>query len=181
MAGAGGRRGGSDLGKAAIDWEAAFTVYASLPPEQRSYQAIATRYGVSTRTVETHGRRERWRARARRIDQGASAEAERRIGKARADQIADVQKLIEASFIAYAQQLGDGTLRLTAADLPRLVKLLHELWAEPQTEDEPTASTTTAPPPAPSLEHMAAVIAALQETNIFGPADRDHDDEEGGE
>ena len=44
-------RGGSDLGRPAIDWEQAFAFYASLPAERRSYQAVADKFGVSVRTV----------------------------------------------------------------------------------------------------------------------------------
>jgi hypothetical protein len=125
------RKPGSDLGRPALDWEQAFAFYASLSPERRSYRAVAAEFGVSRRTVETHGRRDRWRERVARIEAEAALEAAKRLGRARADQLADVQKLIEASFITYAQQLRSGEVRLTASDLPRLVKLLHELWGEP--------------------------------------------------
>lgn len=178
------RQPGSDLGRAAIDWDRAFAVYAALSPEQRSYQAIADRYGISLRTVETHGRRERWRERAEQIDREAAAEAERRIGRARADQLADVQRLIEASFIAYAQQLRNGDVRLTASDLPRLVKLLTDLWTDPAETYGPVIATPIfelhAAPAQPSLEHMTEVLAALQETisPVEGPdADDDHEEE----
>lgn len=163
----GERKEGSDRGRPAIDWEQAFAFYASLPPERRSYATVATEFAVSPRTVETHGRRDRWRQRAGRIEAEAAAEVAKRLGHARADQLADVQKLIEASFITYAQQLRSGEVRLTASDLPRLVKLLHELWGAPSTLDEQPAVQRRSPPARPSIEHMGEVIAALQESGAL--------------
>jgi hypothetical protein len=167
MAGA-ERRAGSDLGRATIDWDAAFVAYAALPPEQRSYRTIAEAYGISPRTVETHGRRDRWRERARELDQQAVRKAERAVARTRSDQITDVLKLIEASLVAYAQQLRQGEVRIVPADLPRLVRLLNELAAEPELEpDQPTVRERVVPPTSASLEHLTEVLAALQE--VIGP------------
>lgn len=57
MTGSASRRPGSERGRPAIDWLAAFVFFASLPAESRSYAAVADRFGVSRRTVETHGQR----------------------------------------------------------------------------------------------------------------------------
>ncbi|HEV2590450.1 MAG TPA: hypothetical protein VGU02_01030, partial [Gaiellaceae bacterium] len=54
------RRPGSNSGRATIDWQQAFLFYVSLPPEQRDYQTVADEFGVSRRTVERHGRTDRW-------------------------------------------------------------------------------------------------------------------------
>ena len=54
------RRPGSDLGRATVDWEAAFAFYAALADECRCYQAVADEFDVSLRTVENHGRADRW-------------------------------------------------------------------------------------------------------------------------
>jgi hypothetical protein len=172
------REPGSDLGRAAIDWDAAFAFYAGLPPVERSYRAVATHFGVSTRTVETHGRRDRWRERSRRIDREARVVAERRIGKTRAEQIANVLELIGASLNGYREQLQDGEVPFRPADLPRLVKLLNDLSIE---ETGPAEAPTTAGPAEslPSVEHMAGVIAALHEAigePLQGGADHDHDE-----
>src|SRR5690242_17451582 len=117
-------RGGSDLGRPAIDWEAAFAFYASLSPQSRSYSAVAMQFGISTRTVETHGRRDRWRERSARIDQKATVAAERRIAESRSDQVVEVLELVRASLNVYGEQLGDGSVRVRTADLPRLAKML---------------------------------------------------------
>src|SRR5437764_1048112 len=106
------RKPGSDRGRPAIDWEVAFGFYASLSSAERSYRLVAERFGVSVRTVEKHGRGERWRERLRGIQAEAAAEAERRLGRAWGEQIAQFEKLIEASLITYAQQLRSGGVRI---------------------------------------------------------------------
>jgi hypothetical protein len=126
-----GRKPGSDRGRAAIDWEAAFLYYASLPPETRSYAAVANHYDVSPRTVEAHGQRSRWRDRVAAIEAEAASEAEQRIGRARADQLADFHRLIEASCVQYARQLASGQVKVTASDLVGLIKVSLQLWGEP--------------------------------------------------
>jgi len=166
------RKRGSDLGRPALDWEQAFGFYASLPAERRSYRVVAAEFGVSARTVERHGRCERWRERVQRIEAEARLEAERRLGRARADQLTDLQKLIEASFIRYAQQLRSGEVRLSAGDLPRLFKLLQELWQAPSAPDEQPARKARARVQ-PSVEHMLEVVAALHESGVLAAGDRD--------
>jgi transposase len=174
MAGA-ERRAASARGRATIDWDAAFLAYAALSPEQRTYRTIAEAYGVSARTVETHGRRDRWRDRARELDQQAVRRAERAVARTRSDQITDVLKLIEASLVAYAQQLRQGEVRIVPADLPRLVKLLNELAAEPE-PDQPPMGERAGPPTGATLEHMTEVLAALEE--VIGPTTTDLGDRE---
>jgi hypothetical protein len=175
-------RGNSDLGRPAIDWEAAFAFYASLSPERRSYAAVAAQFGVSTRTVETHGRRDRWRERGRRIDHEATVAAERQIGETRSEQIAEALELIKASLTAYREQLGGGSVRVRPADLPRLVKMLNDLSVEnTEVVDTPASAHSVESPP--SMGHMRAVIAALHEA--IGEPERtdqndhhDHDDQD---
>src|SRR3954452_24947939 len=123
------RQPGSNLGRAAIDWERAFLFYATLPSETRDYRKVAAEFGVSPRTVERHGRSGRWKQRARELDAAASAAAAERIRDQRADKLVDVEKLIDASYVTYATQLRDGKVRVSPADLPRLHKLRTEVWS----------------------------------------------------
>jgi hypothetical protein len=125
------RSPGSNRGGPAADWEAAFQYFAALPPESRTYAAVAERLGVSRRTVETQGRRGRWRERVAAIEAQAARQADQQLGRARADQLADFHRLIEASFIAYAKQLASGQVRVTASDLVGLIKVSLQLWGEP--------------------------------------------------
>ena len=126
-----GRKPGSDRGRAAIDWEAAFGFYASLPAESRAYAAVASRFGISRRTVETQGRRHRWRERVREIEAAAARQAAEQLGRARADQLADFHRLIEATCVTYARQLASGQVRVRASDLSALIKASLLLNGEP--------------------------------------------------
>lgn len=135
------RRPNSDLGRPAIDWSEAFLFYASLPPEQRSYARVAAEFGVSVRTVERHGRVEKWRQRMREIQAQAAREADKKLGRAWAERIADFEKLIEATCISYAQQLSGGRVRVTASDLVGLVKISLQLRGEPSERVELVASS----------------------------------------
>lgn len=122
------RRVGSERGRPLVDWEGVFAVYASLPAESRTYGAVAAKFGVSTRTVESHGRRGRWRERVRVIEANAARQADRQLGRARGEQLAEFHQLIEASCITYARQLAAGRVRVTASDFVGLIKvslLLH--------------------------------------------------------
>lgn len=130
------RRPGSDRGRPALDWEAAFVYYATLPSDARTYTAVADRYGVSRRTVEKHGQKERWRERVAGIETDAARQADQQLGRARADQLADFHKLIEASCVTYARQLASGQVRITASDLVGLIKISLQLHGEPTTRVE---------------------------------------------
>src|SRR5436190_13939745 len=97
------RQPGSNRGRPALDWNQAFLYYAGLPPEQRDYAAVAAEFGVSVRTVERHGRKERWRERARELDREASRTAAARLVEERAATLTDFERLVEASLLGYAQ------------------------------------------------------------------------------
>jgi hypothetical protein len=168
-----GRKPGSDRGRPVLDWEQAFAYYAALPPELRSYGAVAREFAVSVRTVEKHGRHGRWRERVRAIEAEAGAELDRQLGASRVKTFADVQKLIEASYLTYAQQLRNGDVKIKAADLPRLAKLQLELWQ--QAAELAAAPASTAPPAesgahAAGFEHKLEVLRALQESGALEAA-----------
>src|SRR4051794_2344477 len=156
------RTPGSNRGRAGIDWNAAFLHYAALQPERRDYASVAAEFGVSARTVERHGREERWRERARELDREAATSAAARLVEKRAETSGDFVRLIEATLIGYAQDLRAGKVRLSAADLPRLHKLLRELW-EPLELQHPEQPSPSLGEPPDSLEHKQAVLRALQE------------------
>jgi hypothetical protein len=177
------RKPGSERGRPALDWERAFLHYAALAPEERSYAAVAAEFGVSARTVERHGRRERWRERARELDREASRAAAARLVEERTARLGDLERLVEASLLGYAQKLREGTVRLSAADLPRLHKLLRELWQEPPLEPIEPGPAAPGDEQSASLEHKLQVLRALQEAGLLEQndeprarrQDRDHD------
>jgi hypothetical protein len=160
------RKPGRDPGRPAIDWEQAFTFYASLSPERRSYQMVAAQFGVSVRTVERHGREEGWRQRLREIKARVAAETNSSLGQARAEQIGKLAGLIDATLIGYADKLRRGELRMTPADLDRLHKLWGQLSEELAQPDE--ARDEQSPSLSPrSPEHVAAVVEALADSGAL--------------
>src|SRR5215216_2627811 len=166
MAMASERKPGSDRGRSSIDWQQAFQYYASLPPDGRDYRQVAKHFDVSVRTVERHGQKEGWRERACAMDREAATSAAAKLVQERAAKLADVDRLIDGSFVSYAHQLREGRVRLTASDLPRLHKLRRELWDD-QTAEEPVSP----PPRAASREddaaHKLEVLRALRDAGAF--------------
>lgn len=177
-------------GRTAIDWEAAFAFYAALPAPRRSYAAVADEFGVSVRTVETHGRSGGWKTRLREIEATAARAADGELAQARSEELRKIGKLIEASFLEYANKLRRGEVRMTPADLERLHRLRQQL-----TDELTGVHAHTDPAPAPAArapEHITAVIDALAEAGAleaFGltrtpaadddanpPTEEEHDD-----
>jgi hypothetical protein len=182
------RQPGSDRGRPACDWEQAFVYWAALPSEQRSYAAVAAEFKVSTRTVERHGRLERWQQRLNEINKQAAAETDARLGQEKAEEASRLRKLIEATMVSYADKLRRGDVRISPSDLDRLHKLLRKLDDELAPAPSMPRSETAAP--VRSVEHVAAVVQALAESGALAqlglqivPEDDDPDnnnDDEGG-
>jgi len=160
------RKAGSNLGRAAIDWQQAFQSYACLPPDQRSYGTVAARFKVSVRTVERHGLRERWKERAQEIDREAAVAAAAKLATDRAHKLVDLEKLIDASEVTYAQNLRTGSVRVSPADLARLHKLRKELWDDlDSAPPEPTAPLADGE--ADSSERKLQVLRALRDAGAL--------------
>src|SRR5262245_38717707 len=118
------RKEGSKLGRATTDREQEFAYYASLPPNHRTYQAVADEFGLSGRTVERHGRTGRWKERSRVIDDQAAEQIDALVGEARVEQTRKTIKLIDASLVVYADKLRRNDIRMTPRDL-ELLQNLH--------------------------------------------------------
>ena len=162
------RASGSDRGRPAIDWEEAFAHYASLPDQERSYGAVAAHFATSVRTVERHGREERWKERFARIRAEAAESADRQRAKARADKLGELDLLIDASLTSYAQQLRAGSVKVAPSDLLRLYKLREELWAQEVGEvGARRASEEAADEPQDADERRRELVAALEEAGAF--------------
>ena len=161
------RQPGSNRGRPALDWDQAFLYYAALPPEQRDYAAVAAEFAVSPRTVERHGRKQRWRERARELDREASRTAAGRLVEERAARLTDLERLAEASLVGYAQKLREGKVRLSPADLPRLHKLLRELWEEPEVQPSEPSEPLPAGEELDPVAHKLQVLQALHEAGVL--------------
>ena len=151
--------------RAAIDWEAAFAFYAALPPGDRSYQAVSDEFGVSVRTVETHGCDEHWKARLRAIQDEARSRTAESLTEARVEEIEKLRRLIDASHVVYAEALRNG-MRMSPADLERLNRLSLALLDEvaspkpsPHLNEDEQAPRT--------MEHATQVLDALDEVGAL--------------
>jgi hypothetical protein len=160
------RKAGSNPGRPAIDWQHAFHCYASLPSDQRSYAAVAARFKVSVRTVERHGLRERWQERARQIEQEAAAAAAAKLVTDRARKLVDLEKLIDASEVRYAQNLRSGDVRISPADLARLHKLRKDIHQELEAQPlQPPAASVDEDPASP--DRKLQVLRALRDAGVL--------------
>jgi len=149
----------------AIDWDAAFIYYASLSPAERSYAAVAEKFGVSIRTVETHGRKENWKQRVQVIRVEARARTADSLVMARVAAIEELRRLIDASLVAYAEALRNG-MRMGPADLERLNRLSLAITEEALTP-QPLGPEEPAEQPLRTTEHTRAVLDALAETGAL--------------
>jgi hypothetical protein len=162
------RARGSTRGRPAIDWEDAFGHYASLPDRERSYQAVAEHFQVSARTVERHGREAHWKERLSRIKADAAEAADQRIAHARAEKLAELELLIDASMTSYAQQLRAGSVKVVPGDLLRRFKLREELWAQEAVERGARSARDVADvDPHDAEERKRELVAALEEAGAF--------------
>jgi hypothetical protein len=174
------RAAGSNRGRAVIDWQEAFLLYASLPAEQRDYQSVADKFAVSRRTVERHGRLDHWKQRARELDQESVRTAAERLRDQRADKLIDTEKLVEATYISYANQLIAGSVKLTPNHLVKLFQLRQLIWGlqDDESVDQPEQ---VASPQADLSEHKLQVlrvlddVGALQQLLHRVPADDQHE------
>lgn len=151
--------------RAAIDWEGAFVYYCRLSPAERSYAAVAAKFGVSRRTVETHGRKEKWKERMLAIRMETQARTADSLVEARVAEVEEMRRLINASLAGYAEALRNG-MRMSPADLERLNRLSLALNEE-AISPERLGRNGAVGPPERTPEHVRAVIDALAEAGVL--------------
>ena len=149
----------------AIDWDAAFVYYESLSPAERSYAAVAAKFGMSVRTVETHGRKENWKQRTQEIRAETRARTADSLVMARVAAIEKMRSLIDASLDAYAEALRNG-MRMGPADLEKLNRLSLVITEEALTP-QPLGREDLVEAPLRTTEHTRAVLHALAETGAL--------------
>jgi flavin-binding protein dodecin len=151
--------------RAAIDWEAAFAYYVSLAAKNRSYAAVAAEFAVSVRTVETHGREEKWKERLLAISIEARARTADSLVEARVAEVQEMRRLVNASLVRFEEALQNG-MKMSAADLERLNRLslaLNEEAIGPQPVGRDEAGERVERTP----EHVRAVIDALADAGVL--------------
>jgi hypothetical protein len=162
------RRPGSNRGRAAIDWQKAFLFYASLPAERRDYQTVADKFEVSCRTVERHGRQERWKHQAQELDRESVRAAAGRIRDNRAEKLVDTERLVDATYLRYANQLVADQVKVTPTHLATLFQLREQIWdrvdAETAGQPEQPAQPIDAIEP---IERKLQVLRALHDAGVL--------------
>jgi hypothetical protein len=133
-----------------------------LPPAERSYQAVADEFGVSVRTVETHGRDEQWKARLHAIRAETRARTAEELIEGRVEEIHKLRRLIDASLVSYAEGLRNGKMPTSPADLERLNRLSLALIEE-ATAPHVVPDADEDEPPERTIEQTSAVLDALAE------------------
>jgi hypothetical protein len=169
------------------DQEEEFVYYRSLPPGERSYEAVAKHFGNSRRTVEKHGRDGRWRQRLREIEQEAARRSQELLITGRVEELQKMQHLINASLLAYAQRLQEGRMNMGPVDLERLNRLSRALLDELDETASGEAAAAMAGPPERTVAHAEAVVAALAKAGAleelrltYTPVEATESDGEGG-
>ena len=162
------RRPGCDRGRAAIDWQKAFLYYVSLSAERRDYQTVADKFKVSRRTVERHGRQERWKHQAQELDRESVRAAAGRIRDKRAEKLVDTEKLVDATYLSYANQLVAGKVKVTPTHLATLFQLREQIWdlvdAETALQPPEPAQPVDAIDP---IERKLQVLRALEDAGVL--------------
>jgi hypothetical protein len=163
----GKRRPGSNRGRALIDWQEAFLFYASLPVEQRDYQTVADEFGVSRRTVERHGSHDRWKQQARELDRESMRAAAERLRDERTDKLVDTEKLVEATYLTYANQLVAGNVKVTPNHVVKLFELRERIWSRQDDEADGELEALADPAePIDPTERKLEVLRALADAGV---------------
>jgi transposase len=107
----------------------AFEFYYGLG-EGRSYGLVAREFGVSRATVKVWGEAFGWRQRCRERDaQAARAMAERSLEE-NVEGLARNRKIVKMGLLQVAKAVAEGKVKVTMADLDRLVRLEEYLREE---------------------------------------------------
>lgn len=130
---------------------------------------MADEFEVSRRTVERHGRQERWKQQAQELDRDSARQAAGRIRDTRAEKLVDTEKLVDATYLRYANQLVAGQVKVTPSHLATLFQLREQIWDRVDVE----MAVQPEPPPGPSdptesIERKLQVLRALEEAGVLG-------------
>ena len=100
----------------------AFEFYYGLG-ESRNYKQVADKYGVSLGSVKAWGRNFDWKRRVGERDgEVARALADQNL-KDGVERVARNRKLVEMGLVRVAQAIAEGKVKVSVADLDRLIRL----------------------------------------------------------
>jgi hypothetical protein len=146
-------------GRNRIDWDAAFTYWASMPRAVRSFGKVAKKFEVSDTAVRKAAERDRWLARVSEIDRKASVAVERRVIREHEVRIAETLEIIDGLRQQLRERAKAGDVVIDITDFVQLMKLEQLLEGDPTERIEMT-------------EVRAVVLAVYRTAGAFVPKER---------
>jgi transposase len=113
----------------------AFEYYYSLG-EHRSYDKIATKFGVARSTVKLWGTSFRWRERIRDRDLEVAREVATRTLDSEVSRRKRNTQIIHMAILQLAKAVAEGQVKMTLSDLDKLIRLEAYLNDDPDSRQE---------------------------------------------
>jgi hypothetical protein len=104
--------------------------------EQRSYERVATEFSVAPSTVKLWARSFSWQARLRQRDRSVAREVAGRTAGDEINRRGRNLQIVHLALVQLAKAIADGDVRMTLADLDKLVRLEAFLSDEPESRHE---------------------------------------------
>ena len=115
--------------------ERAFEYYYALG-ERRSYSKVAAEFSVSASTVKLWGKSFRWKQRMRERDLEVAREVASRTLSDEVNHRERNLQIVHMALVQLAKAVADGHVRMTLADLDKLIRLEAFLREEPDSRQE---------------------------------------------
>jgi hypothetical protein len=113
----------------------AFEHYYALG-EQRSYERVAAEFSVAPSTVKLWARSFGWQDRVRERDIGIAREVADRTVTGEVDRRERSLQIVHMALVQLAKAIAEGDIRMTLADLDKLIRLEAFLSDEPESRHE---------------------------------------------
>ncbi len=113
----------------------AFEYYYALG-EKRTYQRVATRFGVSLNTAKLWGRSFRWKERIRQRDLEVAREVATRTLNDEVSRRERSLQIVQMALVQLAKAIAEGNVKMTMADLDKLIRLEAFLCDQPDSRQE---------------------------------------------
>ena len=124
----------------------AFECYYALG-DARSYKKVAGELGVSRHTIKLWAQSFAWRERVRERDAEVARKVADRAIQTNVDELGRNKKIVQMALVKLAKAIADGTAKLQASDLDRLIRL--QAFLDGYAKDRPQS---------PSIEDVMAYV-----------------------
>jgi hypothetical protein len=146
----------------------AFEHYRGLG-EQRSYERVAAEFAVASSTVKLWARSFRWQDRIRERDLEIARDV---AGKTRIGEVTRRERslqIVHMAMVQLAKAIAEGDMRMTLADLDRLIRLEAFLCDEPESRHEVVLSDLREKTDSELREMVKQEIGMLSQLDITFP------------